>query len=301
MHQTIGIIGVGHVGSAAAAAIIEHNICNTLLLFDSNHIKAEAQSLDLQDMLAFRARNTKIQAVQSIEQLASVNIIINAIGPTGKMQADRLEELSETAASTKEIFPLLMAAGFDGIILNITNPCDVITALIQKITGLPTTRVFGTGTALDTARLKRILAKELAISPTDIHGFVLGEHGESQFVSWSSLTIQMQSPDHFTGLPPLQKLEDDIRRAGWDIFLGKGHTSFGIGMVAATICSHIFTDAHALLPLSVYSQEFTTYIGLPACISANGVSIAKLPPLTPEEAKKLRCSAEIILAATNSC
>lgn len=296
MKRKIGIIGIGNVGSATALAIIEQNICDELILVDKNLEKAKAHALDMIDMLAYTTSYTHIIATDELSLLHDADLIINSIGPTSELKEDRLEELNETADIVSAIFPPVMSSGFAGIILNITNPCDVITQLIQNITGLPKTRVFGTGTALDTARLQRVVSQCLDVSPVSVHGYMLGEHGESQFAAWSTLHINSFPFLDFPQIKDidLDSLEDSVRKGGWEILLGKGHTNFGVAKVAATIANEIFTNSHRVLPISTYHEELACYIGTPAILTNVGIKENLYPILPPEEQKKLVASATII-------
>ena len=297
MNRKIGIIGVGNVGSALALALVNQNICNEIILFDTDFDKAQAHAYDIMDTLTFSPTFTKIVLVDCIDDLASVDIIVNAVGPSEIATEDRLDEVEATAQIARDTFPKLMAAGFNGIILNITNPCDVITQLIQELTQLPKSRVFGTGTALDTARLHVIIGQALQLDPRSITGSVLGEHGESQFVPWSTIKVHDKNifdiQDAVDNIDP-ETTAETVRLQGWKIFNGKGHTNFGIARAATKIIMAVFNNAQSILTVSTYHEPLKCYIGLPAILCNKGIRFIAYPMLTEQEEAQLVASAKVI-------
>lgn len=305
MSRRIGILGAGNVGATVAMSLVTHNICNELVLVDCNFKKAEAQALDLIDTMPYALSYTRIFGTDDVTSLADVDILINCVGPE-KLHEDRLDELAETAAIVQDVFPKIMASGFEGIIVNVTNPCDVITMLIQDITGLPKSRVFGTGTSLDTARLYAHISTTLQVNPGRITGYVLGEHGESQFVAWSTVRIDSFPVDFVLSQMPeglgfnLEAVEEIVREAGWKIASGKAYTNFGIAQVVTTVIFAIFNNTQTILPLSVYSSEYETYLSTPGLIGRSGIRFTTPALLTDEEEIKLARSAHIIKSAFES-
>ena len=299
MSRKIGIIGAGNVGATVAMSLTTHNICNEIILVDSNYTKAEAQALDIIDMMPFAQSYTHILATDDPSALADTDIIINCVGAESSFE-DRLDELQGTAKIIKEVFPIVMQSGFDGIIINITNPCDVITMLIQEVTGLPTSRVFGTGTALDTSRLYAHIGMTLQVDPSRISGYVLGEHGESQFIAWSTVRIDTFSAEQLIAeMPPglgfnFEAVEEIVREAGWKVAKGKGHTNFAIAQVATSLVNAVYNNTQTILPLSTYSKEHACYLSSPAMVWKHGIRYATPAVLTEEEQVKLNASATII-------
>ncbi|EKY4026747.1 L-lactate dehydrogenase [Listeria innocua] len=298
MKRKVGIIGAGHVGSDVAFSLVTQGICDEIVIIDKIEAKAESEALELRDMASMTRSYTTITA-NSWEALSDADIIVMAVGPETLLREDRMEELVETSRSVTEIVPKILATGFKGIFVNITNPCDVITMLIQKISGFDRSRVFGTGTSLDTARMRRVVGEALHINPKSIEGYVLGEHGESQFVAWSTVKIGgVNITDYKTKAPlDLPALKDAVRGGGWNILTGKGWTSFGIATATAGIVDALLTDAKQVFPLAVFSEQTNTYIGQPALIGANGVLDTIKPPLTKEEQTNFEYSAEVIRKA----
>lgn len=298
MKRKVGIIGAGHVGSDVAFSLVTQGICDEIILIDKVEAKAESEALELRDMSSMTHFYTTVTA-NDWDGLKEADVIIMAVGPETLLRQDRMEELVETSRSVAEIVPKILATGFKGIFVNITNPCDVITMLIQKITGFDHSRVFGTGTSLDTARMRRVVGEALHINPKSVEGYVLGEHGESQFVAWSTVKIGgVHITDYNTETTlDLPALKDTVRFGGWNILTGKGWTSFGIATATANIVGALLSDAKQVFPLAVFSEQTNTYIGQPAIIGANGVIDILEPSLTKEEQANFSNSAAVIRKA----
>ncbi|MBC2041323.1 L-lactate dehydrogenase [Listeria welshimeri] len=298
MKRKVGIIGAGHVGSDVAFSLVTQGICDEIILIDKVEAKAESEALELRDMSSMTHFYTAVTA-NDWDGLKEADVIIMAVGPETLLRQDRMEELVETSRSVAEIVPKILATGFEGIFVNITNPCDVITMLIQKITGFDHSRVFGTGTSLDTARMRRVVGEALHINPKSVEGYVLGEHGESQFVAWSTVKIGgVHITDYNTETTlDLPALKDTVRFGGWNILTGKGWTSFGIATATANIVGALLSDAKQVFPLAVFSEQTNTYIGQPAIIGANGVIDILEPTLTKEEQANFSNSAAVIRKA----
>ncbi|MBC1685560.1 L-lactate dehydrogenase [Listeria welshimeri] len=298
MKRKVGIIGAGHVGSDVAFSLVTQGICDEIILIDKVEAKAESEALELRDMSSMTHFYTAVTA-NDWDGLKEADVIIMAVGPETLLRQDRMEELVETSRSVAEIVPKILATGFEGIFVNITNPCDVITMLIQKITGFDHSRVFGTGTSLDTARMRRVVGEALHINPKSVEGYVLGEHGESQFVAWSTVKIGgVHITDYKTETTlDLPALKDTVRFGGWNILTGKGWTSFGIATATANIVGALLSDAKQVFPLAVFSEQTNTYIGQPAIIGANGVIDILEPTLTKEEQANFSNSAAVIRKA----
>ncbi|CAM4369351.1 L-lactate dehydrogenase [Listeria ivanovii] len=295
MKRKVGIIGTGHVGSDVAFSLVTQGVCEKLVLIDKEETKAMSEALELCDMSSMTRSHTEI-IPNDYRVLSDADIIVIAVGPETLLREDRMEELIETSKAVAEIVPKILATGFDGIFINITNPCDVITSLIQKIAGFDHSRVFGTGTSLDTARMRRVVGEALHINPKSVDGYVLGEHGESQFVAWSTVRIGgVNIADYQTEKPlDLPALKDAVRGGGWNILTGKGWTSFGIATATAQIIDAILTDAKQVFPLAVFSPRLNVYIGQPAIIGSKGVISILEPNLTEIEQSNFKTSAEII-------
>ncbi|MFD1900563.1 L-lactate dehydrogenase [Enterococcus termitis] len=207
---------------------------------------------------------------------------------------DRFKELEITREIVEETVPKIKESGFDGIILSITNPCDVIVSYLQKLTGFAPSKVIGTGTMLDTARMKQAVGKKLSIDSGNIGGYVYGEHGDSQFVAWSTVTVGDQPILAWNQELDLAQLDEDVRDGGWKSFAGKGFTSYGIASCAIKMIRMILKDTKVIVSASVYDESSSVYYGLPAIIGKNGVESLIDYPLNELEQSQLMRSLEII-------
>ncbi|MFZ4834432.1 L-lactate dehydrogenase [Rouxiella sp. Mn2063] len=300
MTRKVAIIGAGHVGADTAFSLVTQGLCDTLVLIDQDEKKAHVQSLELRDMASFTPSRVSIIAGDYAE-LADTDVIVIAVGPTTLLKEDRLEELAETRAAVLEIVPRIISSGFQGVIVNITNPCDVITQIIQQTSGLLPSQVFGTGTSLDTARMKRVVGEFFSVDPKSVQGYVLGEHGESQFVAWSTVAIGGIPVAQLAGDRPVDwaQMDASVRQGGWQILQGKGWTSFGIATATARLVDAILSDANTVYPVSAWSESQKVYIGHPAIIGRKGVVQSLLPELTAYENIAFQASARVIAAALN--
>lgn len=295
--RKIGVIGLGHVGATIAYTLVTKGIADELVLIDSNEDKAVAEEYDLRDTLSRLDTFTKI-IPQDYTALKDADVIITAFGNISaiKMDGDRFGELNYNAAVVAEVAQKIKKVGFNGVLINISNPCDVITTLLQRQTGLSKKQVFGTGTFLDTARMQRAVGQAVHEDPKNISGYVLGEHGESQFTAWSTVEVKghtIEDAAAVCGLD-LADLDHRARRGGWLIFSGKHYTCYAITTCAIKLALAVLSDAHLACPTSVYLENYGHYIGYPAVIGRQGVVEINKIKLSIEEQAKLDNSAKII-------
>ena len=194
----------------------------------------------------------------------------------------------------------VMSSGFNGIFLVATNPLDIMTYLTYKYSNLPTNKVLGTGTTLDTARLRYLMSEKIGISPTSIEAFVIGEHGDSEFIPWSNVNIALKGIDEYLSEEEKNKLEVDVRNSAYEIINRKGATYYGIGMCLVRITEAILGDENLVLSVSAYDKENNIYISTPAIINKDGVKDKIYIPLTEEEKDKIKYSIKCIKDAINS-
>lgn len=302
MGRTIGVMGMGHVGSTVAHIIVAQGLCDTLVLYDRDKEKVNADTLDFQDAASLLPTHTNIINGQ-ISDMKDCDIIISAIGRIDLIKVgnvDRFVELKTNAPGVKEISAELKESGFHGILLAITNPNDVITNLYQKYTGFPTNKVLGTGTYLDTSRLKRHVGEALGVDPRSVSGYVLGEHGDSQFAAWSTVRVEGRPFAEIAkekGID-LDKLEVETRFGGGTVHAGKGYTNYAVATAATSLAQIILSDAKTEAICSHYNEEFNGYISSPAIIGKDGVERVLTLPLTDEENQHLKESAETIKEKT---
>ena len=270
--KKISVIGLGNVGSTTVHTLVERRLCDQIALFDKKDGLANAEVNDFRDGLVARNGNIKLVAGDD-KDLAESDIIVFAPGDISILQnnSDRLEEYKYTKSCVEEWAPIIKKSGFNGIIVSITNPCDVIAGYLQKLTGLDKSKVIGTGTILDTARMKNAVAKYVGLDPDSIDGYVIGEHGNSQFVAWSKVSIAAKPIDQILDEKTCQQIEEASKMKAFEIIKGKGYTSYGIANATAIIIEAIYNDARTILPVSSYISQAGCYIGQPAVIGRSGV------------------------------
>ncbi|WP_312282262.1 L-lactate dehydrogenase [Pseudescherichia sp.] len=303
--RKVMIIGTGNVGASAAYALLNQNIAEELILVDLNRDRVEGHAQDLADAAAYMPGMMTI-STRDVSECADVDIAVITVsgGPLQPGQT-RLDELTNTAKIVKKIVPQMMANGFNGIFLIATNPCDIITWQVWKLSGLPRNQVIGTGVWLDTTRLRRSLAQSLDIGAQSIDAFILGEHGDTQFPVWSHSSVY-GSPiaevyRRKTGEAlDRERLAEQVRRQGFEIYARKGCTEYGIAGTIAEICRNIFTGSHRALAIScVLDGEYganNIAIGVPAVLAQNGVQQIIELQLAEDEQAKFQHSASVIAA-----
>ncbi|WP_251546459.1 L-lactate dehydrogenase [Limosilactobacillus caecicola] len=298
MTRKIGVIGVGHVGSTAAHYIVANGFADDLVLIDKNEEKLHADVLDFQDALSNLPFHTNI-IENDYSALADADVIISAVGNI-KLQdtpkVDRFVELPFTRDAVSEVAQKIKESGFHGVIIAITNPVDVITSLYQKITGLPKNQVIGTGTLLDSARMKRVVAEKFDVDPRSVSGYNLGEHGNSQFTAWSTVKVMDQPMTKLAkeNNLDLDELDHDSKYGGWLVFHGKKYTSYGVATAAVRLANTVLSDAHTELPVSNFREEYGVYLSYPAIVGRQGIIKQCQLDLTDEELDKLQNSANFI-------
>ncbi|KXT78131.1 L-lactate dehydrogenase [Streptococcus sp. DD13] len=296
MGRKIGIIGIGHVGATLAHSLILSQTFDQYVLIDTNVKKVEADALDFRDTAANSGQSVRI-IVNDYQALADADIVISTLGDI-KSQAnnsdDRFAELPFTSQQVIQVSADLKASGFQGILLVVTNPVDAVTQLYQKYTGFPKERVIGSGTLLDTARMKRAVGERLALDPSSVSGYNLGEHGNSQFVAWSQVRVKGRPITELLSQEELASINHESLRGGHTVFFGKFYTNFGIAAAAKRLILAVLEDRHEELPVSHYVADYGTYLGYPAIVGAQGIEESLMLTLTDEEKAKLAHSAQTI-------
>ena len=289
---------MGHVGSTAAHYIVANGFADDLVLIDPNTDKVNADAIDFEDAMPNLPMHTNI-IVNDYDALKDADVIISALGNI-KLQDnpnnDRFAELPFTSAQVKSVAEKIKDSGFNGIIVAITNPVDVITSIYQAVTGLPKNHVIGTGTLLDSARMKRAVAKKLNLDSRSVTGYNLGEHGNSQFTAWSTVRVLGQPISKIAAERNLDlvALDKAARQGGFAIFHGKKYTSYGVATAAVRLANVILNDALTELPVSNYREEYGVYLSYPAVVGRDGIVEQVQLDLTDEELKKLQISADYI-------
>lgn len=294
MNNKVVIIGCGNVGMSYAYALLnQRTYVNKLVLIDLNRERIEGEVADLNHCLPYAPSKISIN-VGDYSDCKDARLVVIAAGANQKPGETRMDLIHKNASIFKDIVGQVMASGFNGIFLVATNPLDVMTYLTYKYSGLPANQVIGTGTSLDTARLQLIIGKKLCINPKNIQGYVIGEHGDSEFIPWSNANISLQNIKEFFSQDELDDIEDDVRNAAYEIINKKGATYYGIGMAMVRITNAILGNENTIMALSVYDENNDVYIGLPAILNETGIKGRIKLKLTPEEETKLQNSIDII-------
>ena len=305
--RKIGIIGAGHVGSHGGYSLISQGLVEELVYIDVDKEKAVAQALDLQDSSTYLGRRVKVYA-GNYSDIKDADILIVAAGPLPDMaagQTDRQQTLGATVAILKDIIPQIKASGFNGIIVNISNPADVVTHYLQEKLNWNPKRILSTSTTLDSSRVRRAIAEETGYDQHSIYAYALGEHGESQFVPWSNVTVGgkpileliKEQPERF-GKLNLDEIASRAKKAGWIILGGKGSTEFGIGASIANVVQAIFGGEDRILPVSTLLQgqygQSGVYASVPCRVNNEGIAEVIELKLTAEEQAKFAQSCRTI-------
>ena len=249
--------------------------------------------MDLNHCLPYAPSKISIN-VGDYQDCHDAKIVVIAAGVNQKPGETRTDLINKNASIFKDIVEKVMASGFNGIFVVATNPLDVMTYLTYKYSGLPSNKVIGTGTSLDTARVRLMIGKKLCINPKNICAYVIGEHGDSEFIPWSNANISMQNIKEFFNEEELEEIESDVRNAAYEIINRKGATYYGIGMCLARITNAILGNENTIISLSVYDEKNDVYIGLPAILNKDGAERRVYLNLTEEEKQKLQKSIDII-------
>ncbi len=300
MKNKVIIIGCGNVGMSYAYALLnQRTYVNELVLIDLDTKRIEGEVMDLNHCLAYSPSKILIK-VGNYADCADAKLIVIAAGANQNVGETRMDLINKNSKIFKSIVEEAMNNKFKGIFLVATNPLDVMTYLTYKYSKLPANRVLGSGTTLDTARLKYLISEKVGISPKDIHAYVMGEHGDSEFIPWSNANIALKSINSYLNEKEKKQIEDDVRNSAYEIINRKGATYYGIGMCLVRITNAILGDENVILSVSAYDKENDIYISTPAVINSTGVKEKIYVPFNKEETEKIVNSINVIKDAINS-
>lgn len=298
--QKCGVIGVGFVGATCAYTLAVSGLFSEMVLVDMNRKKAESEAADINHGVSF-AKPCYVRAGDYAD-LRECGLIIIAAGANQKPGETRTELLGRNRVILSSIIGQVMQVDRDAVLLIVSNPVDVLACMAHKLSGLPAGRVIGSGTVLDTARLKYLLGQRLGVDARNVHAFIIGEHGDSELAVWSSANISGVDLDDYcriTGITEpstvLRQIYENVRDAAYSIIEGKGATYYGIGMAVRRIAEAIVRDEHSVLPVSSmisghYGVEGIC-LGVPSIVGRGGVEAVLDIPLSDEELARLQSSA----------
>ena len=297
------LVGTGFVGMSMAYAMLNRGGVNELILIDINKDKPIGEEMDLSHGLPFAPQKMVIKA-GDYDECKDAEVVVITAGIAQKPGQTRLELTETNTKIMKSITKSIMASGFNGVIVVASNPVDIMTYVVAKVSGLPKNKVIGSGTVLDTARLRYIMAEYLNVSSKNIHAYVMGEHGDSSFVPWNHAYVGCKKisdvmKDNNHPMDDLEKIHKDVVNAAYEIINKKKATYYGIGVALSRLVKAILEDEHGILTVSAYLKDGEygqddIYIGVPAIICSDGVREIVNLDLTDEEQAKLDESCKII-------
>lgn len=302
--RKIVLVGTGMVGMSFAYSALNRGLCDTLVLVDIDKKRAMGEAMDLNHGLAFAASSMKIYA-GDYSDCADADMVVVCAGVGQKPGESRLELLKRNAAVFQSIIEPVVRSGFGGVFLVATNPVDIMTRVTYELSGFNPNRVFGSGTTLDTARLRYLLGEYFSVDPRNMHAYVIGEHGDSEFVPWSQAMIATKPVIDVCGqsggryrMDEVQRLSVEVRDAAQQIIEAKKATYYGIGMAMVRIARAVLSDENSVLTVSArlwgeYGKK-GVYAGVPCIVNRNGVDRVLELGLTEEEQEKFDQSCGIL-------
>lgn len=294
------LVGCGNVGMSYVYALLNQRTSVTeVVLIDLNKDRVEGEVLDLSHGLSFSPSKITFKAGE-YSDCSDAAIVVIAAGANQNPGETRMDLINKNSKIFKGIVSSVMASGFKGIFLVATNPLDVMTYLTYKYSGMEPGRVIGSGTTLDTSRMRYIVGERLGVNPKNIHGYVIGEHGDSEFIPWSLASAGVIKVNECISKDELLEIENQVRNVAYEIINKKGATYYGIGMCLVRITNAILGDENTIMTVSNYDEVEDCYYGYPAIINRNGIKSRTKLDLTDLEAETLRKSISVIKSAIES-
>ena len=301
--QKVAVIGCGFVGATSAFSLIQTGLFSEMVLIDANVKKAEGEAMDLSHGSAYLTPMNIYAG--TYDDIVDAGIIVITAGANQKPDETRLDLVKKNVQIFKSIIPEIKKRNCEGILLIVSNPVDILTEVALKLSGFPSNRVIGSGTVLDTARLKYVLGKHLQVDPRDVHAYIIGEHGDSELVVWSGAQVAGIHINHFCELrghfnheEAMERLAQEVRDSAYEIIERKGATYYGVAVAVKRIATAIVKDEHAVLPVSSLMQgEFglnDLCLSIPTVIGQNGVEKVVDIYLNNDENDKLQSSARAL-------
>lgn len=301
--QKVAVIGCGFVGATSAFSLIQTGLFSEMVLIDANMQKAEGEAMDLSHGSAYLTPMNIYAG--TYDDIVDAGLIVITAGANQKPDETRLDLVKKNVQIFKSIIPEIKKRNCEGILLIVSNPVDILTEVALKLSGFPAHRVIGSGTVLDTARLKYVLGKHLQVDPRDIHAYIIGEHGDSELVVWSGAQVAGIHINHFCELrghfnheESMERLAQEVRDSAYEIIKRKGATYYGVAVAVKRIATAIVKDEHAVLPISSLMQgEFglnDICLSIPTVIGQNGVEKVVDIYLNNDENDKLQTSAKAL-------
>ena len=307
-NRKVAVVGLGFVGSASAFALMQSGLLSEMVLVNRDMSKAEGEALDISHGLPF-AKPMKIYA-GTYDDIVDAAVIVITSGAGQKPGETRLDLVRKNVEVYRSIIPEIAKRDCEGILLIVSNPVDILTSAAVKLSGFPENRVFGSGTVLDTARLKYLLGEHLNVDSRSVHAFIIGEHGDSEIAAWSSANVSgvplhnfCEMRGHFEHEKAMYEIAEGVKNSAYEIIEKKKATYYGITMSVKRICEAIVRDEKSILPISSiqhgqYGIEGVA-LSMPAVVGKNGVETLVPIELNEAEQTALRQSAETLKQVLN--
>lgn len=297
------MIGCGFVGSAAVFSLMQSGLFSEIAMIDADMEKAEGEAMDISHGIPF-AKHMKVYA-GDYSDVEDAGIVIITAGANQKPDETRLDLVNKNVSIFKQIIPEIMKNHFDGILLVVANPVDILTYVAQKLSGLPENRVIGSGTVLDTARLKYSLGEHLGVDSRSVHAFIIGEHGDSEIAAWSSANVSgiplndiCEMRGHYRHEENTKEIAQKVKNSAYEIIQRKKATYFGVAMAVRRICEVIVRDEKSILPVSTAMHGEhgieDVVISMPCIVGRDGIETKMPISLNKEETESLKESADIL-------
>jgi L-lactate dehydrogenase len=301
--QKAVMIGCGFVGSASVFALMQSGLFSEIAMIDADMEKAEGEAMDISHGIPF-ARHMRIYA-GTYDDVKDAGIVIITAGANQKPGETRLDLVHKNVGIFKSIIPEITSRNFDGILLVVANPVDILTKVAQKLSGLPENRVIGSGTVLDTGRLKYRLSDHLQVDSKSIHAFIIGEHGDSEIVAWSSANVSgvplsnfCEMRGHYEHREAENEIAEKVKNSAYDIIQRKRATYYGVAMAVKRICEVIVRNEEAILPVSTAMHGEhgidDVVLSMPCVVGSNGIETQVPIVMSEEETAKLQESAKVL-------
>ena len=302
-YNKVVMIGCGFVGSATVFSLMESGLFTEIAMIDADMAKAEGEAMDISHGIPF-AKQMRVYA-GSYEDVRDAGIVIITAGANQKPDETRLDLIHKNVGIFKTIIPEIASRDFQGILLVVANPVDILTHVAQKLSGLPENRVIGSGTVLDTARLKHRLSQHLGVNSSAIHAFIIGEHGDSEVVAWNCANVSgvplnefCELRGHFQHDKSTREIAQDVKNSAYDIIQRKHATYYGVAMAVRSICEVIVRNDKSILPVSTRMHgEYgidDVVLSMPCVVGRDGIETKVPIHLNEEEIRALHSSAEIL-------
>ncbi len=307
--RKVGIVGCGFVGSSSAFALMQGGLFSEIVLVDVDRQKAEGEAMDISHGVCFVGSAQVVAGDYS--DLADAAIIVVTAGAAQKPGETRLDLVQKNAKIMTSVIEQINAIDYKGILLIVSNPVDILTAVAQKVSNLPAKRIVGSGTTLDTARLKHKLGEHLSVDSRDVHAYIIGEHGDSEIAAWSSanvsgvaLSTMCEMRGHYDHVNNTEAIAEQVKNSAYEIIEKKHATYYGIAMVVKRLCQAIVLDEKSIFPVSISMQgEYGVegvVLSMPAILGEEGVECSMPISLDEKEVAKLHESADTLRETMDS-